>query len=87
MEGDILLMKVEKYNLNEETLNFILDFEKKVEKDRIYTNKELVKLFESSSFYNEVVRSYYKTAIQKSIWWAVRRSNNWLMDRGRYTKL
>ncbi|WP_342541483.1 hypothetical protein MHI39_23760 [Heyndrickxia sp. FSL K6-6286] len=78
---------VEKYNLNEETLNFILDFEKKVEKGRVFTNKELVKLFESSSFYNEVVQSYYKTAIQKSIWWAVKRSNNWLMERGKYTKL
>jgi hypothetical protein len=78
---------VEKFNLNEETLNFILDFEKKVEKGRVFTNKELVKLFESSSFYNEVVQSYYKTAIQKSIWWAVKRSNNWLMERGKYTKL
>lgn len=79
--------KVEKYNLNEETLNFILVFEKKVEKDGIYTNKELVKVFESSSFYNEVVQTYYQTAIQKSIWWAVKRSNNWLMERGKYTKL
>ncbi len=78
---------VEKYNLNEETLNFILDFEKRVEKGRVFTNKELVKLFESSSFYNEAVQSYYKTAIQKSIWWAVKRSNNWLMERGKYTKL
>ncbi|MFD2215311.1 hypothetical protein [Metabacillus endolithicus] len=78
---------VEKFNLNEETLNFILDFEKKVEKGRVFTNKELVMLFESSSFYNEVVQSYYKTAIQKSIWWAVKRSNNWLMERGKYTKL
>ncbi|AND42863.1 hypothetical protein A361_26870 [Cytobacillus oceanisediminis 2691] len=80
-------MMVEKFNLNEETLNFILDFEKKVEKGRVFTNKELVKLFESSSFYNEVVQSYYKTAIQKSIWWAVKRSNNWLMERGKYTKM
>ncbi|QQZ11612.1 hypothetical protein I5776_18965 [Heyndrickxia vini] len=80
-------MMVEKFNLNEETLNFILDFEKKVEKGRVFTNKELVELFESSSFYNEVVQSYYKTAIQKSIWWAVKRSNNWLMERGKYTKL
>ncbi|MDQ0246517.1 hypothetical protein J2S09_004121 [Bacillus fengqiuensis] len=80
-------MKVEKYNLNEETLNFILDFEKRVEKGKICTNKELVELFESSTFYNDVVQSYYKTAIQKSIWWAVKRSNNWLMERGKYTKL
>ncbi|OXT15877.1 hypothetical protein B9K06_18850 [Bacillus sp. OG2] len=80
-------MMGEKYNLNEETLNFILDLEKRVEKGRVFTNKELVKLFESSSFYNEVVNSYYKTAIQKSIWWAVKRSNSWFMKRGKYTKL
>lgn len=78
---------IEKYNLNEETLNFVLDFEKKVEKGRVFTNKELVQLFEVSSFFNEVVHSYYRTAIQKSIWWAIKRSNNWLMEGGRYTKL
>jgi hypothetical protein len=81
------LTKVERYNLNEETFNFILDFEKKVEKGKVYTNKELVKLFELSPFYRDVVQSYYKTAMQKSIWWAVKRSTNWLIERGRYTKL
>ncbi len=81
------MAKVEKYNLNEETFNFIIDLEKKVEEGKVYTNKELIKLFESSSFYKDVVQSYYKTAMQKSIWWAVKRSNNWLMERGRYTKL
>lgn len=79
--------KVEKYNLNEEAFNFILDFEKKVGKGTVYTNTELVKLFETTSFYNDVVQSYYKTAMQKSIWWVVKRSNNWSMVRGRYTKL
>ncbi|WHX42826.1 hypothetical protein QNH36_03255 [Mesobacillus sp. AQ2] len=78
---------VEKYNLNEQTLNFVRGLEKKVEKNRVFTNKELVTLFESSSFYNKEVQSYYKTAMQKSIWWAVKRSNTWLMERGRYTKL
>ncbi|GGL60276.1 hypothetical protein [Sporolactobacillus putidus] len=48
-------MKVEKYNLNEETLNFILDFEKKVEKGKVNTNKELVKLLELSSYYKDIV--------------------------------
>ncbi|MDF2792035.1 MAG: hypothetical protein K0S80_5137 [Neobacillus sp.] len=79
-------MESEKYNLNEETFNFIRDFEKKVEENKIYTNKELVQLFEISSFYKDVVKSYYKTATQKSIWWAVKRSNNWMMERGNYTK-
>ncbi|ANY72882.1 hypothetical protein BBD41_09935 [Paenibacillus ihbetae] len=79
--------KVEKYNLNEETFNFILDIERKIEKGKVYTNRELVQLFESSSFYNDVVQSYYRTAMQKSIWWAVKRSNSWLIERGKYTKL
>lgn len=81
------MAKSEKYSLNEESFNFILDFEKKVEKGKIYTNEELVQLFKASSFYNDVVQTYYKTAMQKSIWWAVKRSNNWLMERGRYIKL
>jgi predicted Ser/Thr protein kinase len=80
-------MVVEKYNLNEETLKFIIDFEKSVGKGKTYSNRELVMLFESSSYYNDVIKTYYKTATQKSIWWAVKRSNSWLMERGRYTKL
>lgn len=80
-------MKAEKYNLNEETFSFILEFEKKEEKGNIYSNKEFVTLFKSSRFYKDVVQSYYKTAIQKSIWWAVKRSGNWLMERGKYTRL
>lgn len=80
-------VEVEKYNLNEETFRFILEFEKKVEKGKIYSNKEIVILFTSSRFYEDAVQSYYKTAIQKSIWWAVKRSGNWLMERGKYTKL
>ena len=77
----------EKYNLNEEASNFLLEFEKGVERGTAVTNRELVKLFEESTFYNDVVRSYYKTAVSKSIWWAVKRSNKWKMERGRYTKL
>lgn len=80
-------MMVEKYNLNQEKLNFILDLENKVNKSRVFTNKELVQRFEASSFFNEVVHSYYRTAIQKSIWWAVKKSGKWHMERGSYTKL
>ena len=80
-------MPAETYNLNEETLNFIINFEKSVEKGKTYSNKELVMLFGSSTYYNDVVKTYYETAIQKAIWWAVKRSNGWLMERGRYTKL
>ncbi|PEJ34219.1 hypothetical protein CN689_08735 [Peribacillus butanolivorans] len=81
------MIKGENYSLNGETLNFILDFETNVEKNKVYTNQDLVELFRSSTFYNEVVDSYYKTAIQKSIWWAVKRSGKWQMERGKYTKL
>ena len=77
----------EKYNLNEETSNFLLEFEKGVERGTAVTNRELVKLFEESTLYNDIVQSYYKTAVSKSIWWAVKRSNKWKMERGRYTKL
>ncbi|MFZ0447574.1 MAG: hypothetical protein WAM95_23635 [Bacillus sp. (in: firmicutes)] len=77
----------EKYNLNEEASNFLLEFEMGVERGTAVTNRELVKLFKESTFYNDVVRSYYKTAVSKSIWWAVKRSNKWKMERGRYTKL
>ena len=77
----------EKYNLNEETLNFLLEFEKGVERDTAITNRELVRLFEESTNYNDIIQSYYKTAVSKSIWWDVKRSNKWKMERGRYTKL
>jgi hypothetical protein len=34
----------EKYSLNEQTLKFIMEFEKKIESGKVYTTKELVKL-------------------------------------------
>jgi len=81
------MTQVEKYNFNGEILNFILHFEKIVEKGQAYTNKELVELFEASRFYDDIVESYYKTAVQKSVWYAVNRSESWDMKRGIYIKL
>ncbi|WP_409271449.1 hypothetical protein V1499_18365 [Neobacillus sp. SCS-31] len=80
------MQKTIKYNLNEETLNFILAFEKSVPSGNVFSNKELVELFHQSPYYNEVIEKYYSTAVSKAIWWAVKRSGRWVMDRGRYTK-
>ncbi|MBY0124404.1 hypothetical protein H0173_21205 [Bacillus sp. S/N-304-OC-R1] len=76
-----------KYNLNEETLNFIFSFEKSVPSGKVFSNKELVGLFNGSSFYSEIINTYYKTATTKAIWWAVKRSGSWVMTRGSYTKV
>ncbi|MBP1949351.1 hypothetical protein [Virgibacillus litoralis] len=80
------MQRATKYNLNEETLNFILAFEKSVPSGKVFSNKELVELFNKSTFYNEVIKEYYSTAVSKAIWWAVKRSGSWEMDRGIYTK-
>ncbi|MGD6777713.1 hypothetical protein [Sutcliffiella horikoshii] len=81
------MQRTVKYNLNEETLNFILDFEKLVPSGKVFSNKELVESFNQSTYYNEVLKDYYCTAVSKAIWWAVKRSGRWLMDRGNYTKI
>ena len=77
----------EKYNLNEEASNFLLEFEKGVERGTAVTNRELVKLFEESTYYNDVVLFYHKTAVSKSIWWAVKRSNKSKMEQKGIAKL
>jgi hypothetical protein len=81
------MQKTIKYNLNEETLNFILLIEKTVPNGKVLSNKELVELFNRSSFYDEIINEYYKTATSKAIWWAVKRSGSWVMSRGSYTKV
>jgi hypothetical protein len=73
------------YNLNEETLNFVLAFEKSVPSGKVFSNKELVELFNKSTYYNEVIKEYYSTAVSKAIWWAVKRSGSWMINRGSYT--
>ncbi|MFD2657937.1 hypothetical protein [Gracilibacillus thailandensis] len=81
------MQKKIKYNLNEESLNFILLFEKSVSSGKVFSKKELVELFIESSFYDDVINTYYETAIYKAIWWAVKRSGSWKMNRGSYTKI
>ncbi|MQR93711.1 hypothetical protein [Fictibacillus phosphorivorans] len=77
----------EKYSLNEETLKFIIDFEKKLQSGKQFTNKELVEKFHQSTFYKDSFSSYYYNASNKAIWYAVKRSGNWeLTKKGTYTK-
>ena len=44
---------VEKYSLNEQTLQFIQEFERTVAPDKSYTTQELVSIFNSSTFNKE----------------------------------
>lgn len=76
----------EKFVLNEQTLQFILNFEKDVESGRSYTTQELVGIFKSSSYYKEEFDSYKKTP-NNSMWYAIRRSENWVkVKNGTYKK-
>ncbi|VEF46095.1 Uncharacterised protein [Bacillus freudenreichii] len=77
----------EKYSLNAETLRFILWFEKTVPDRKEYSNNELVELFRRSSYHKPVFDTYIHNAINKSIWYAVKRSGQWTFTkRGIYRK-
>ncbi len=74
--------------LNQEALNFILNFEKQVEYGKIYEKKELINQFSTSAFHNCKFSSYNKDATGKSIWWALKRSKKWKMIKnGLYKKI
>jgi hypothetical protein len=76
----------EKYALNEQTLQFIMDFEKGVESGKSFTVQELVDKFKSSTFYKSQFDSYKKTP-NNSMWYAVRRSEKWIkIKNGTYMK-
>lgn len=77
----------EKYSLNTQTLKFILKFEKNVPYRTQLENKRLVKLFRQSSYYNIKFDTYIDNAINKAIWYAIKRSGSWNMERGVYTKV
>lgn len=77
---------MEKISLNEETLRFILDFEKNVPDGAIFTNTDLVEEFKQSSFFHQEFETYIPTAISKAIWFGIKRSGNWDMKRGVYKK-
>lgn len=78
---------MKKYSLNEETMRFIVDFERNVQGGSVFTNTELVDRFKQSHYYHKEFDSYIATAINKAIWYAVKRSKNWSMEkRGYYQK-
>ncbi|MED3575864.1 hypothetical protein [Cytobacillus praedii] len=75
------------YSLNEETLRFILEFEKNVPSGAVFTNADLVEKFKQSKFHHIEFESYIPTAINKAICYAINRSDNWDMKkRGTYQK-
>lgn len=77
---------VEKYSLNEQTLQFIQEFEKTVAPDKTYTTQELVSIFNSSIFNKDQFETYIEPK-GKAIWWALKRSGNWVqVKRGLYKK-
>ncbi|MFD5259428.1 hypothetical protein ACFWJC_00905 [Bacillus wiedmannii] len=67
---------VEKYSLNEQTLQFIQEFERTVAPDKSYTTQEFVSIFNSSTFNKKQFDTYIEPK-GKAIWWALKRSGNW----------
>lgn len=77
----------EKYSLNDQTLRFILELEKSIPYRTQLENRKLVELFRLSPFYNSQFDTYIENAINKAIWYAIKRSGSWNMERGVYTKV
>ncbi|MCM3390254.1 hypothetical protein M3649_19330 [Ureibacillus chungkukjangi] len=76
----------EKYSLNAETFKYILEFEKTVSIGKEYSKKELVELFRNSMYHKSLFDTYIQNAINKSIWYAVKRSGKWaLVKKGIYS--
>lgn len=68
----------ERYSLNEQTYQFILQLEKDIEPGEIISIPELVNIFETS-IYNKQQFNEYKKPKNNSIWWALTRSEKWIM--------
>ncbi|MEC1759852.1 hypothetical protein [Schinkia azotoformans] len=49
--------------------------------------KKLVDLFRQSPFFISKFDTYIENAINKAIWYAIKRSGNWMMEKGVYTKV
>ncbi|MGG1849511.1 hypothetical protein [Bacillus wiedmannii] len=76
----------EKYSLNEQTLQFIQEFERTVAPDKTYITQELVNIFNNSTFNKGQFDTYIEPK-GKAIWWALKRSENWTqVKRGLYKK-
>ena len=81
-------MMTEKYNLNQSTLDFLMEYTKLVKSGEVISNQELIGIFKTSKFYSEEVETYYPTAISKSLWYAIHRSDQWLkLGKGKYKRM
>ncbi|MGN4664751.1 MULTISPECIES: hypothetical protein [unclassified Bacillus cereus group] len=76
---------IEKYSLNEQTLQFIQEFERTATLDKTYTTQELVSIFNNSTFNKEQFDTYIEPK-GKAIWWALKRSGNWKQIKRRLYK-
>lgn len=75
-------------SLNEEAFSFLIDFEKNLPDDVLLTTAEITEKFKKSIFYHEKFTNYTPTAVDKSIWFALKRSDNWKVEkRELYRKL
>jgi hypothetical protein len=78
----------ERYSLNAETLKYIIEFEKTVPIEKEYSNMELVELFKKTFYHKPIFDTYIHNAINKSMWYAVKRSGKWaLIRKGIYRKI
>lgn len=78
---------VEKNSLNDQTMRYILEFETAIPTGTAIENKKLVEMFKKSQFYKHEFESYIENAVNKAIWYAVKRSGSWSMGKGVYTKV
>ncbi|MDX1700556.1 MAG: hypothetical protein R3250_08070 [Melioribacteraceae bacterium] len=62
--------------MNQGTFNFILEYEESVSPGEQVIVDELIKLFEQSRHYNEIIRTYIKPP-KNSMWYAIKRSEKW----------
>jgi len=75
------------YSLNEQCLRFLREYEKQVQFGTEITSKDLISLFVDSNFYDHSVTEYHKSALTKSIGFAMIRSGNWTrIKNGLYKK-
>lgn len=78
---------MKKHSLNEQTLKFILSFEKEVADEAIFTNMDLVEKYKQSTFHHMAFETYSPIAINKAIRYAVKRSGKWdMIKKGVYQK-
>lgn len=78
---------MKKISLNQETLEFIFDFENQVVHGAILNKGQLEEEFRKSGYNDSSFNSYDEKAVGKSIWWALKRSGKWeMLKNGLYQK-